>query len=353
MMYLHIIVFKIRGVTIPDEDIAKDLIGDSSHNVHAVLTNRPDDLCFECDRRTAIANLMLMQLFQNAPGGLDPSRPDDSNALITSEIEKERKLRKKEFGEGPALVIKITGTSDDIPSDNMLVFPEFAVRIGSSPRKEIHASSKAVITAVLTGLTMAAEELITAKKVNDGIVFFGTDKKPLYSYDFQGSGQAYVSRAMTTSTAESTAGWYAKLIADPSIESVVRLLTLSQQVDGDMLRGFLAAWNALEIFIGKTFTKYEVELVGKINEGAHNDGRQNYLKRIGEVMKDKYRITDKFAVVSGQLCPADTDADLVVLQKAKKMRDTLLHGKDVKESELPVVPVQNLVRKYLRLHFES
>jgi hypothetical protein len=353
MKYLDVIVFKIRGVTIPAEDVTKDLIGSSSGNVHAVLTNCPDDFCFECDRRTAVANLMLMRMFQNASEGLDPSRPEESNARIAREMEKERELRKKEFGEGPSLVIKITGTSEDIPDDNMVVFSDFVVRLGDSPRKEIHATSKAVITAILTGLTMAAEEPITAKKVNDGIVFFGTNEKPLYAYDFKLSGQAYVSRAITASTAESMAGWYAKLVADPSIESVVRLLTLSQQGDGDMLRGFLAAWNALEIFIGKTFAKYEVELVAKINEGTHSDGRQNYLKRIGEVMKDKYRITDKFAVVSGQLCPADTDADLAVLQKVKKMRDTLLHGEDVKESELPVVTVQNLVRKYLRLHFQS
>ena len=69
-------------------------------------------------------------------------------------------------------------------------------------------------------------------------------------------------------------------------------------------------------------------------------------------MKDKYRLSDKFIVISYLLCPDDADTDFAEFQKAKEVRDKLLHGQDISEETLPVITVQNITRKCFRLHLD-
>ena len=125
------------------------------------------------------------------------------------------------------------------------------------------------------------------------------------------------------------------------------------QSEGDILRSFLAAWTALEIFVSKVFAEYESRIFQELNEGDYPDVRRQYLQRIQEVMKDKYTLANRFSVVSCQLCPSDADTDIKIFTTAKNMRDKLSHGQDVLEAALPVAEVQNLARKYLRLHLQS
>ncbi len=226
------------------------------------------------------------------------------------------------------------------------------IGLGSSPKAMIHQASKPVIAAAIAAVTIAHDRPITLKKVSERVVFFRSDGKPLYLYEFIGRGHGHVSTAMTASAVESTGNWYAKLVTDPSLEKVCRLLTASLQTDGDMLRSFLSSWTALEIFVNTRFSSYERRLFQRVDEGDDPSPRQQYVDRIREVMKDKYRLADKFEVISCLLCPSDADGDLATFQKAKKLRDKMAHGYEVTESELPVVIIQNLLAKYLHLHIE-
>ena len=46
----------------------------------------------------------------------------------------------------------------------------------------------------------------------------------------------------------------------------------------------------------------------------------------------------------------DTEDDLDKFVKAKKARDSFLHGEDIEESQLPIQEIVDIVRKYLSLH---
>ena len=351
MRYLYTIVFKVRGIVVPAETPAIELVVDSNRDMLAVVSNRPDDLCDQCDWGTGIANLLLTQIFvRNA--GLDLTKPDESSDVIAKEVEKVREARKADFGDGPCLVLKIKGSVAAFPLEHTTEYRDFTISLGSSPKALIHQTSRPVITSVITALTMAHAHPITLKKLSDRVVFFSTDGKPVYCYDFTARGHGYVSSAMSRTEVESAGKWYANLVAEPSLEKVCRLLTASLQTDGDMLRAFLSSWTALEIFVNARFSGYERQVFETVDEGNVPGTRRQYVDRIREVMKDKYRLADKFEVISCQLCPSDADKDLADFQKAKKLRDKMTHGDDVTESELPVVIVQNLVRKYLRLHVE-
>ena len=67
-------------------------------------------------------------------------------------------------------------------------------------------------------------------------------------------------------------------------------------------------------------------------------------------MSSKYRLSDKFALIASLLSPESADEDVEQFKQAKNDRDKLLHGQDVHEASLPVQIVQELARKYLRIH---
>ena len=101
--------------------------------------------------------------------------------------------------------------------------------------------------------------------------------------------------------------------------------------------------------MSKTFADYESRMFKQLAE-AENSGGREYLGRIREVMKDKYRLADKFEIICCQLCPSDADADLNDFRKAKKIRDEMAHGEEVADAAFPVAVVQGLLKKYLKMH---
>jgi hypothetical protein len=53
-------------------------------------------------------------------------------------------------------------------------------------------------------------------------------------------------------------------------------------------------------------------------------------------MRDKHRLTDKFALIASLLCPESADEDVRRFKQTKEQRDMLLHGRDVQEGSLPM-----------------
>jgi hypothetical protein len=95
---------------------------------------------------------------------------------------------------------------------------------------------------------------------------------------------------------------------------------------------------------------YEERFFKELDNGEHPESRRQYLRRVRSVMSSKYRLSDKFALIASLLSPESADEDVEQFKQAKNDRDKLLHGQDVHEASLPVQIVQELARKYLRIH---
>ncbi|MFY9527742.1 MAG: hypothetical protein WAR24_02425 [Candidatus Acidiferrales bacterium] len=130
------------------------------------------------------------------------------------------------------------------------------------------------------------------------------------------------------------------------------MIRSSFETQDDPLRSFLAAWSVFEIFVNKAFVAYEASFFDSMLGEGHPDVQRKYLERIRQVMKDKYRLVDRFAAISFQLSPATSDEDVKRVLRTKKVRDDLFHGDAVDEANLPVMAIRDLASKYLRLHVE-
>ena len=71
--------------------------------------------------------------------------------------------------------------------------------------------------------------------------------------------------------------------------------------------------------------------------------------RFRNVMSDKYRLADKFLIITSVFNSDSATNDAENFRKIKLVRDNLLHGLEI-PPHLPTENVQNLLFKYLSLH---
>ena len=113
------------------------------------------------------------------------------------------------------------------------------------------------------------------------------------------------------------------------------------------LHSFIAAWTGLEIFIAKQFKELQgnVQITVK-GEPAHKE----FSERMRDIMQGKYRLLDKFSVLSHYYCKADSDADIEIFKRLKRTRDKFFHSMEGEINSLPLDDTRRLLEKYLKLH---
>ena len=205
------------------------------------------------------------------------------------------------------------------------------------------------------GLSLPPNADRRIRKVGDVVYLIDPDNgKPVYTFSFQmGHPKAFVSGPLTQSAIAETVTLAPKLATDIAGARPISLLITSLDDTADDLLAFIAAWTALQIFIEANFkSTYETRWFTIMADGAPASSEPVF-KRFKEVMSDKYRLADKFLVIASVLDPGGADDDDREFRRLKKFRDGLLHALDTHSSPLPTEAVQNLLLKYMRLHFDT
>ena len=73
----------------------------------------------------------------------------------------------------------------------------------------------------------------------------------------------------------------------------------------------------------------------------------HYFSRIADVMGERYRLLDKFAVIASCLFPDQAASDIKNFKVLKKQRDEVMHGAEITDAELRADEIRQLVRRYL------
>lgn len=347
-------IYSIKGIIIPHNETEKELIADSIRGLRAVLTTKPNSYAFEGDRSLAVAGMMLRGMMKLEPGS------DEFKQHIANKVDEFQTRRAKKFGTGTFIVVigeeiipsfnpfSFEGKAEDIQD-----FTDFFVCFDGVDKDEIRSSFQTKTTALLNSIAVIMGSVVGIKKITSAVIFLRDDDKPIYSYTVSGSAQVYTSKPVSDDTLPLIESLYRQIVEDKTLQRVQRLFRSSFETEDDRLRSFLDVWMAFEIFINKIFASYENRFFKSLLEEEHTEAQKKYLERVQDVMKDKYRLMDKFAAVSFQLSPDTADDDLKIVQQAKKIRDLMSHGESVDENTLPANELQKIASKYLRLHINN
>jgi hypothetical protein len=343
--FTHVVLQEVVGLTVRVE---RDLVLVDQGGLRACLTGDPEPRCADADLSTAIGNMLLRRLSGGGPEGTPEER-------LTQEVEIARGHR-QQLGRGRTyLVVHRTGTVPDFPDrEREGEIGDVVVRLnGGGARSEVIAETKKAIAALMLSVSTETAHSTTLKPYATALWYSRGDGKRVFAKQMGASASATAWKTFPEGGEAAVEETFREFSALRDLDRVFNLFLASLENAHDRLRAFQSGWAALEIFVNKVFGHYEGHFFDGLVDDAGATAHASYVARIRGVMKDKYRLADKFALVASSLAPGEADADLDAFREAKAKRDDLAHGQDVSEIELPVELVQALLKRYVHLHAQA
>lgn len=346
MRYTYIAAWTVvGGVSLPSDLPTVELF--RSDQSCFVLTREPDVYLSTADRGFAIGSSMLH-------GFLGRTGEGNISDSLNTVIAKLRADRQKKVGNHAVLVYEASGDIDATIPEISKEHDDFMVTFDAVDKDSIKKRHHADIRAMKLALSLEGD---TAPKFTTlvGDVYLTTESsKVVYSITFSMSAEVSTSSGLSEEKVLRISSRYLGLRKDRDLEQVQRLYAQMTDSRSDQLKAFLSGWAALEILITKTFRDYENRFLSPLTEAGQLSLRERFLQRLKSVMKDKYRLSDKFLIVASMLFPdpADTSVedDFEKFSKLKGLRDSIFHGEEFEEKGIPVVELKTLLRKYILAH---
>jgi hypothetical protein len=347
--YTYVAAWAVGGISLPSVSGPIDL--SRSGNPRFLLTRDPDELLVEIERGGAVANVLLNLVL----GHSEHADFGDAVALAMDNI---RTARQKKAGEQAALVVEAHGeVAATIDKERLAERDGFVVAFDAVDKQTIRQAHRRDVEAMRLALALESEPPLRFTPLIDDIYLTDEQGRTLYSLTFSVTGEATVSRGLAPDGPSRISARYVRLARMESLERVQRLFSEMADSEADRLRAFLTGWAALEVFINKTFKTYEDRFLAPLTAAEQPVLRERFLVRVKEVMKDKYRLTDKFLAVAAVLFPDAPDAtlsgDFENFRQVKGSRDAIYHGEQFCDGELPVHELSGLLRRYLLAYLES
>lgn len=343
LKFVYTTIREIIGIKAPDAGDAI-LIDDSASGTMVCLTGDPTRYRKELDEGAAIATMLLRGLTGGGPEGSFTERLQKEIAAIVEE-------RKSKSKSHTYLVLRLEGEVPDWESRTEREVDDFVIRLNGAPKLGIRDRSQVELASIVVAISKRTGHPVQLTPPAEGLVFFRKDGKKIHAKELiAGSPNVFVSSPWKPADQALLQSDFLALRGLISLTRVHQLFAASLEQNKDRLRAFLSGWSALEIFVNKVFLFYENAFLGDLTSEKDPKAKEWYVQRIREVMKDKYRLRDRFALIAASLVPCEADADVDEFIAAKKTRDALAHGAEILDSDLPLEVVHKVLGKYLQLH---
>lgn len=342
MRYTYSSLYHLLGFTVGSTD--EEIFSDTVRGIRAVLTSDPTSLCAHLDKALVIPGMLFGAKLGEGP---------EMDERLAQEVDRLRDKRAKTFEGGAYLYFEATGDVQAFTPEVLRDCGSLIVAIDQVPKETLRNLWEPLVSKILAAVAVAMPAVTRPEKVASATVFFSADGTPTYGFNLQmGTPEVIVSRRPSPEDLTGIRTLTTKMAADISLERIVRLLNESMEPGQDRLRRFLAAFMGMEVFVNKNFGDYQHRFWNDLSADVTAPIRDRYLARIHDVMKDKYKLLEKFVLISAELDPAAADGDIATFHRGKDLRDAFSHGEAIDEQSFPVTELQALLRKFLRLHVE-
>jgi hypothetical protein len=306
-------------------------------DLRAIIGISVDDLCADLDVSRAIALLTLQGIV-----GRDTLEFNEALAVEVKEIS-ERRARD---GKNRLLLF----VESCLPTDLDLSQPHneaHAMVIGFdlADRETILRQHEQNRRLIIASLTLAAVSDFDTHKLSEGLYCRDDTGKRYLSYTMK-AGDLRVVVSTPPDKLSAVADYITRCEKRKDLPRIVRLLA-DAAATSDPFRTWQSAWTALESLIATRFAPYEKIFLEQLRAGRTDAPTMHYFSRIADVMGDRYRLLDKFAVIASCLFPDQADADIQAFKALKKQRDDVMHGAEISDADLRANAIRELLRRYL------
>lgn len=344
MQFVFLAAYRVLGVSQKSDSPDIELFLGSNPTTRVWITSDLDRHWLILDQQAALGTMLLN-------GVLGNPQAEKFEDRLEQGVQAVRKQRSPGPGIGGILIIEIKGESNAIVGDRIAEKDNLVVCFDAYDKEALRAQLQNRISAVVAALRLASDSAYDLERISDGSYLLSSEGKITHSFSLKmGSPTLYISRQMADELVVRIREDINLLLKENKLDNVMRLFAHSLDRNTDSFRTFVSAWSALELFIAKAFPFYEEMLHDELAKVHVSPGLTKYLTRIKEVMKGKYSLTDKFAVISVFLNPTTDSKDIAQFTLIKKVRDNLFHGDDIPDSSLPNNELHALFEKYFRNH---
>jgi hypothetical protein len=344
MEFVFLSASKVLGINHKSGEPDKLLFEAADPRTKVLITRNLDQNWYILDRQAALATMMLM-------GMIGQSSTSEFSERLEQKVQEIREHRNKTLGHDGILLIEIRGEIDATIKEPKNEVDDLVLCFDAYDKKELKAILQNQVAAIFAAVRISGNGKYELEKVSEGSYLVQPDGRVVHSFSIEfGGATVYTSAPIDEEDIFKIRKHIDLILKEKELVRVVRLFAYSMDRGTDELRTFITAWSALEILISKIFPKYENYLFVEISKLSKAYGLKQYLDRISDVMKGKYSLVDKFAVISIFLDEENETEDIATFKKAKKVRDEIFHGEDILEGSLPSREIQRLFEKYFCKH---
>lgn len=323
--------YKIRGSQ-PPHGLTKVSLSDGCT---FVVSANLQHINVDYFRSAILPNIILSGIFNQTDG------IKDAEELDRRAVKSRDKLISDENCGCYLTVFSESEESEPLAEPNRKIGPYLvAIRNASAPTAS-QISHKHSVNAAISAFSVSAKSIDRAEKIFEANYRIDSELGCVHYFSASAYGEGRVISQLPDDFGKDFRSISERLRDHQNLLSVFRLLAASYTQNSDKLAAFLAAWSAFEIFVGKIFPSQETQFFSSL-ESSHEE----FVSRLREVMNDKYRLTDKFALLASTVSAETAKEDIKAFKSFKKVRDELLHGGDIETSRLPLASIQSLLRRY-------
>ena len=314
----------------------------------AYLAKSGGDAATHVARRLTCGVMMASSFVGGARSGTPRERFDEAAAGPGAKI--------APVGEGMLLVVDCEAELPNADPQNVIDLGDFGFSMGTGGDAPLRETVSSVRSAALAALALSGFQGVTDDGTSLGsadILYHPADQRPFYVVEMEIGFTTSSKSALLPDQALEAARLSSALDrATKGLRYVPRLLARSHAERLQPLNSFISAWAGLEILVVSSFSRYEAMFSSALNV-ALPPGAVDVADRMRDVMKDKYRLADKFAIMAGALDPDLADEDVATFNQLKKVRDAFFHTLTTSPADLPADGARRLLRKFLKLHLEQ
>ena len=337
----YISVYRLLGISSPQHDLSIEIARVASPDLSFVLTNKIDDFFSLYDERELVGRELFPRIF-----GDSLKRGNG----FTDEQLRQQSVARRNLLKGSVFLVVAVREEQIKNSIPVVVLPS---GFRATLKGEVKAQAPAIgrhLERVLASIVLASHEGWSAQveEVFKFSYFESEVGNLIHLFEMElGAVSLRVSGQLTDGDIHEISRLFETLSQrEADLATPIKIYAESLRAAEVDLRGALAVWAALEIFLNKVFLQYEKEWDDKIRQSMPATGGK-YFESQKRLTKGKTTLRDKFVIIASLLSPDDAGADIVSFEKAKNSRDAFFHALEAfPERRL----ASNLFRKYLKLH---
>jgi hypothetical protein len=192
------------------------------------------------------------------------------------------------------------------------------------------------------------------KYIVHSLLFIKDGGEELFSFRISANpGRVTVSKPLDDKRVKEICDFWHFFQNKSTLDRIYKLLSMSSDIERDLLKRYVNAWAALEILKNKLYNDYKEKNLQRL---IKNNQRKTELILLGKVKKYlskdcKYGLLDKFNFIVDILFdnPSEKSDNFI---KFKKQRDDIFHGKaiGISDNELPFAEFHDFTLDILRKH---